>query len=205
MKTKIKETLKERHARIIKYRETVGAEFESKKAGLMPFSVKDCNIQYFINEEQEVYSVKGRLIRRISVQKRKKDDYMYFITTRETRKDNGAKKVKVVLIHRAMMAAFHCNGNYEFEGVVNHMDVNPSNNYLSNLEIVTQSENLCYKRCEYDPFHYTFVTKNGKYNTVKVKGEYLGSYDSPEAASRIAKQYFLINGLPLPKHAKFAE
>lgn len=55
--------------------------------------------------------------------------------------ENG--KVKNHYIHRLVAAAFLG----EVAGkVVNHLDCNPKNNCVSNLEIVTQKSNVCYSR-----------------------------------------------------------
>jgi len=48
------------------------------------------------------------------------------------------KKVKYFKVHRLVMAAFFG----ESQLIVNHMDGNPINNHISNLEYCTQAENL---------------------------------------------------------------
>lgn len=52
----------------------------------------------------------------------------------------GANKLHFVWVHRLVAAAF-CEGYFE-GAVVNHKDSNPSNNIYTNLEWVTQKDNI---------------------------------------------------------------
>lgn len=53
-------------------------------------------------------------------------------------------KVKFVKVHRAVLSAFEADFNVKAEKryVVDHFDGNPHNNILSNLQHITQAENL---------------------------------------------------------------
>jgi len=66
-----------------------------------------------------------------------------------TRKDSGYRyfstyvneKIKTTYVHRCVMAAHNPINGYE-KLDVNHIDFNPSNNKISNLEWCTESENM---------------------------------------------------------------
>ena len=74
--------------------------------------------------------------------------------------------------------------------VVHHKDSNPSNNKLSNLEVVTQSQNILAKEREKTSMYdYVYATNKGfsvSMNTGK-GARYFGSFENEDDAGRVAK------------------
>lgn len=99
---------------------------------------------YLINKDGKVFSKKYHLLMESTISKR---GYVHLSLVR----DDGARKTKY--LHHLLLATFKPeeyarvtkhSGINEFHGVryvVNHIDGNKQNNDLSNLEVITQSEN----------------------------------------------------------------
>lgn len=84
------------------------------------------------------------------------------------------KKYKHFFVHRLVAEAFIYNPNPKEKKCINHIDFNPKNNNVSNLEWVTPKENMEYssKRCSQAALkikmsktgeHYIYLRENGKY------------------------------------------
>lgn len=91
-----------------------------------------------------------------------------------TLKSNG--KQKYIYIHREVARAFLCDFNERLQ--VNHKDKNKSHNYVTNLEMVTDSQN---KKHSYEEYLDGHLKSQGKilyvYDLQKnLVGEYLGVY-----------------------------
>lgn len=79
------------------------------------------------DEGGNIYSTKRKGIRQLSIHRvnNKRSKQQYWMTSRG-------------LVHRLVASAFLGNVENKF---INHIDGNPSNNVVSNLEIVSQKEN----------------------------------------------------------------
>jgi hypothetical protein len=82
--------------------------------------------------------------------------YLYVILSKN-------KKVKLMFVHRVVAMAF-VNG-YDKKLVVNHIDFNPQNNNFSNLEWITQAENVRYSasRMRHEKSVYKMTNTGEKY------------------------------------------
>lgn len=88
--------------------------------------------KYYITDEGKVYSDKYNERRELSPRKNQRG-YLYVNLCK-----NG--KYKSVMVHK--LVAKHFLENYTETLQVNHIDGNKLNNDVSNLEMVTQSENI---------------------------------------------------------------
>lgn len=98
---------------------------------------------YLINKDGKVFSKKYHLLMESTIGKR---GYVHLSLVR----DDGIRKTKYM--HHLLLSAFRPDdyskvtkfediGNSDVRYVVNHIDGNKQNNNLSNLEVITQSEN----------------------------------------------------------------
>lgn len=99
------------------------------------------------------------------------------------RTEKRGDRAFVVCLHRELMQA-------ERGQIVDHVDHDKLNNTRSNLRIITQQENLQYRRCfRNNRSGYKGVTRqHGKWHariTVGGKLLHLGFYDDPETAARV--------------------
>lgn len=86
------------------------------------------------------------------------------------------KKLKRFLVHRLVAEAFI--NNFDNKPFVNHLDCNPSNNQVTNLEMCTQKENIQY--CINLGRNYT-----RKVYQFSLLGEFLREYKSITEANKI--------------------
>lgn len=98
---------------------------------------EDVQDAYYITEEGNVYGFRGKMKPGGAGTNR---DYK-FVKLRT--KDS---KTKCILVHRLVALAFIPNP--ENKPFVNHLDVNPGNNHVSNLEWVTPQENNDHSRSQ---------------------------------------------------------
>lgn len=88
------------------------------------------------------------------------------------RDGRGYCSVNAVLVHRIVAEAFL--ENYSLNLVVNHKDGNKSNNHVSNLECITQSQNILHANAE------NLNSNHRRYPVIQVDylGNVVGSYKS---------------------------
>ena len=93
--------------------------------------------EYMITEDGEVWSYKNKHKCRNGLRKlkprRSRNGYLYVDLVDRDKK-------KRYLVHR-LVAFYFCEGWFE-GAVVNHIDANPTNNHYTNLEWVTEKENI---------------------------------------------------------------
>ena len=89
--------------------------------------------------------------------------YLYVILSKN-------KKAKLMFVHRVVAMAF-VNG-YDKKLVVNHIDFNPQNNNFSNLEWITQAENVRYSasRMRHEKSVYKMTNTGEKYIRLYTSG-----------------------------------
>lgn len=92
-------------------------------------SGKDIPNNYYINKKGEVKNIKNNYVLKMS-----KGNHGYFSYIL-------GKKNSSILVHRLVASTFLINPNIEIYSAVNHIDHNPENNNLSNLEWLTICEN----------------------------------------------------------------
>ena len=156
--------------------------------------------RYFVNKEGKVFSM-SRVSKRLKELKtiRRADGY-YYVNI----KNYITKKNRTIMVHR-MVAAAYLTLDKKYYGFnkyfINHIDSNPSNNNLDNLEIVTPSENSNH----HFQNNYSYTTKHSSHKgyTAFFKGIYLGFFKSQEEASDAVYNYLITNCIPLPKYSKF--
>jgi len=105
---------------------------------------------------------------------------------------NVNKKRMVITVHRLMAIAF-LGVTTDHHTVVDHIDMNKSNNSLENLRIVTQRENTSFERPHRDLPMGVYRTKSpGIYRALGRVGDrvtYFGSYPTPELASEAYQNF----------------
>ena len=108
-------------------------------------------------------------------------------------------KTKVIPIHQLVLKTFNPNTD-PTKNYTNHIDHNPTNNHLDNLEWVTPRENAYHAR-ENRPgaTDYVGITKN-KNGTYKMR-VYIGSCDTKEEATEKLKECYKLLGMT-PKFLK---
>jgi hypothetical protein len=107
-------------------------------------------------------------------------------------KDN---KVKRYYIHRIVVFAFLGNSNLH----VNHIDKNKLNNFLNNLELISQRENNCHMFNSVKANKLRGVKPSGNkfYALITIKGKriYKGSFDTEKEAHEAYLQALKEHGL----------
>ena len=97
----------------------------------------------------------------------------------------GKKRMKPTGVHRIVAEAFM--GRIPEKMVIDHLDGNPQNNHVSNLEIVTVRENTVRGRgCQMSKSKYTGVHQRGKnwaaFKSINGVRQYLGTYEKESDA-----------------------
>ena len=117
------------------------------------------------------------------------------------KKDNGYRYVTLSkdkstqnhYVHRLVAEAFI--GEIPIGSVVNHIDENKANNDVSNLEIITQLENIRYsahkmrKPRKSDDDRYICYRQSCDRYEVTVNRKYLGHYKTIEEARKVRDEY----------------
>jgi hypothetical protein len=102
------------------------------------------NVKYYVNKSGVVKSLrnKGKLI--TLKYANNPLGYKFVTITDETKRRKGETYNKTIYMHRLVAAAFLLEGDYSKLGrkVVDHINFDKRDNTLSNLQIITQSENL---------------------------------------------------------------
>ena len=136
--------------------------------------------------------VKGKIEKRIANEKllnlcKDKDGYLMAILHRD-------KVRKTVKIHRLVADAFI--DKIDGKNIVNHIDLNKSNNFLSNLEWVSSLENNCHSRLGMKSSSkyigvYFCKRKNLFKAGIKISGKRfnLGSFNTEEDAYKARVNY----------------
>lgn len=97
----------------------------------------DPDFQYLINKKGEVKNKKtGRIIKPM-YSGRKDSKFRYFYVRLRIK----SKKTVCIKIHRLVSSTFLVNDDPEKYDCVNHIDKNPYNNHLNNLEYITRKGN----------------------------------------------------------------
>lgn len=123
--------------------------------------------------------------------KRPMDDGSFYYY-KKTMAPDGYLHTAELSVHQWVAIAFLGHTPNKHNYVVNHIDGDRSNNHVSNLEVVTHSENI-YKSRPKGTSIYPFVTYCDKISRFKVslraegKPRYYGSFKNEVDAGRVAK------------------
>lgn len=101
-------------------------------------------------------------------------------------------KIKTVMVHKLVAMAFLKHKPNGHKLVVDHIDNNPKNNCLDNLQIITQRENLSKDKKGYSSEYVgvSMLKERGKFQShicFKNKDIYLGLFQSEEEAAEAYK------------------
>lgn len=138
------------------------------------YRAKDGWVGYRLSEEPKLMSAVSH-----------GDGYVYVTLVGDEGKHNR-------FIHRLVAEAFI--GDIPAGYVINHIDHNKSNNAVTNLEIVTQKQNVNHSKermkhpKNMGKDKYIFLRSNGKYE-VTVKRKYLGQFKTLEEARSARDAY----------------
>jgi hypothetical protein len=93
--------------------------------------------------------------------------------------------------HQWVAMAFLNHVPCGFKLVVHHIDANPSNNNVKNLEVITQSQNILKSKKEKSSIYpyVEFTGKDGRYKiSMKAEGKqrYYGTFGNEEDAGRVS-------------------
>lgn len=171
-------------------------------------NVPNSNLNYYAGSNGQIFSETKitKIVKPLKSQTRG-DGYQFVnIVDNSQRKETGTYagkyKNRTIMIHKLVASAFLNKGEYDGELVINHIDKNPSNNKITNLEIVSYAENKLHGSKKSG---YSYTRKKGNSYSAVINKVYVGSFKSEEEASKACKQYFINNNLPIPRYARFAE
>jgi len=142
---------------------------------------------YYIDEDGNVYSTKYSKLRKLKPWVDSRGNYLMIGLS----KNNYVTKK---LVHRLVAEAFIPNPHGLPE--VNHIDKNPKNNRVGNLEWCTRKYNL------YQSYATMLPTRNFKKCYVLYNGEYIGSFHSKTEASKYISEKFGASYSSLIRHGK---
>ena len=156
------------------------------------------NKKYYISEDAKlIVRHKNGLIK----ERKYNVNGMYCGYTVIVRTNLVSSKQRWVYIHRMLVAAWKTpTQNYDFDGLVNHVDGKKKNNTLSNLEVISNRNNILHSR---DGYNYVYPTKNGKRYKVTVNNYYVGTFDTEVEASQEVYEYFMTDEDGIPMYCKF--